>query len=371
MAKIAYKQDNIELIMSKLNKVSGVLSGITTVGGSMAGDSLFEGFNKIQKNMGVIGNRAMGCASVLGKGNDSFAQSEVYLESVIDSIELPTDLKNVYSPTEQTVVDTSLSKEDGKSVNDTDNTKEEQLEDINVRDKALGDITKAEVKDEQLTDMYADQGKVLGNVNKDGGDTLQEAEDVKLTQEIALGETKQGDTEEQVMKDNYASEGRSLGDVTSTGGTEEKEYKDTLKDAKGSTLEEVNTDEVKTSEYKDGLGESTGTGLNDVLGSTAAALNAGMNQNVTGQNNNVPTIDPSGNTQNNVVESNPESEEEKKEAEGVPTISHGAATINASQADAKGNGQTVPNVDYFANGGSRTNTFAVDNILSQPNGTNN
>lgn len=338
MAKIAYKQDNIELIMSKLNKVSGVLSGITTVGGSMAGDSLFEGFNKIQKNMGVIGNRAMGCASVLGKGNDSFAQSEVYLESVIDSIELPTDLKNVYSPTEQTVVDTSLSKEDGKSINDTDNTKEEQLEDINVRDKALGDITKAEVKDEQLTDMYADQGKVLGNVNKDGGDTLQEAEDVKLTQEIALGETKQGDTEEQVMKDNYASEGRSLGDVTSTGGTEEKEYKDTLKDAKGSTLEEVN---------------------------------AGMDQNVTGQNNNVPTIDLSGNTQNNVVESNPESEEENKEAEGVPTISHGAATINASQADDKENGQIVPNVDYFANGGSRTNTFAVDNILSQPNGTNN
>ena len=209
MTKITFKQNDIEAIISILNKLSGILSGMGSTA-SFGSDSLFSGINKLQKNMTCIGDRASGCASVVGKGNDSFAQSEIYLESVIDKIELPTELKNVYSPTDKVEQNTVLYKEDGTSVNASDNTKLEKLNSIDGDLTKLSDITKADVKEAEFNDIYTDLSNTLGNVNKTGGDTLQKMEDVKLTQEISLGETKQGDTEEQVMNDNYSEEKKNL-----------------------------------------------------------------------------------------------------------------------------------------------------------------
>ena len=253
MAKISYKQDNIDLLMQKLNKVSTVLGSMNSGAFSSISDNetLGGGINKLQKNMSAIGDRASGCASVINKGRDSFSQSEIYLESAIDQIELPTDLKNVYSPTEETLQDTSLNKNDGTGVNANDNTKEEKLADITGEEENLGNITKAEVKDEQLTDMYDKDKERIGSINNGVATNEQEMKDIKETEANSLGELKQGDTEEEAMADNYGTDKDNINDINKAGGDEEQAYKDKLAGAQGASMSDVSGGKVGTSSYQD------------------------------------------------------------------------------------------------------------------------
>lgn len=276
MTKIKVKQDSFDAIIQRLNKISATLGDSSSGAFSaLAGNELLSGgISKLQNNVSMIGSRTGGTASVINKGRDSFSGSEAYLETVVDAIELPTDLKNVYTPYEETTQETTLNKNDGKSVNSDQNTKQEELKELNETDeKGLGDITKAEVKDEQLIDMFDRKLENLGDIEKAGGDIEQSLDEYTLTEGTAMGELTGGNTKEQAYEDAYTMQKNDeLQSVVTAGGDKVQEYEDTLADATGTVLTNINGSGTgESAEFKDNYGDGT-VKLGNISGGTAGNI---------------------------------------------------------------------------------------------------
>ncbi len=90
MTKIKYKQDNIDALMTKLNKISNSFSNLSNTFAPMKNSSLIgEGMSAIANNTTALGDRASGNSYVVSGGKDSFTEGELKNEQLLESIEIP------------------------------------------------------------------------------------------------------------------------------------------------------------------------------------------------------------------------------------------------------------------------------------------
>ena len=224
MAKIVYKQDNLDLLNQKLNKISASFSSVSTVLSPLANHSVIgEGVSSIKNNTSVLDARAKGNASIVMKGQDSFNSNELINEKLIDQIEIPTDLKNVYSPTDTETDQVDVNKKDGRSVNEGEASHADELsfEDL-VDEEKLKDITNQEGNEKEYDDNYKEKEKELKNIlNKEG--QQEELEDYKETEEQVLNEMNtDADTDNKEFNDAYGIRQGELSDINNNADTEEK-----------------------------------------------------------------------------------------------------------------------------------------------------
>lgn len=168
--------DTLDTTVNALNKASVFLDdSITSSKNSFSylqsSPNLSKGINTLHGNMSVMAQRLKGFGNTLNKQNNKIVETENYLDGLIDSIEVPTELANVDTTYQSDRVNMNLSKNDGKSVNPNDTTTEQAISEETDIDKVkLDDINNAGGKEKQeLDDEHSRDKEKLEDINNGQG----------------------------------------------------------------------------------------------------------------------------------------------------------------------------------------------------------
>ncbi len=337
MSKITVKQDNLEQIMAKLTKASTLLSDVTgNAFSSIKGNELLSsGINKISENMKIMGQRASNTSSIISKQQDSFMTGEVLVADVMNEIEIPTDLLNVYSPVPEEQSTVSLNKNDGESVNNGSDTIKKDLEFAEGgSEESLGDITKGATLQQNLKFAEGGKEKALADITK--GDTEEQSLKFKGgDKEEALHDITKGETLEQKLKFAEGGNEEALKDISGGAITEQSlemangGSDETLKDiTKGDTL-------AQNLKFNDGGNEKT---LEDITGGNLNEQS--INFGVSGEAQNMGGVASGKSLTGNSLNLNVNTE-----SNNVNNINTGKSTMSASMNDITGDKKDISAVN--------------------------
>ena len=236
MVKINYNQDRVDMLNQKLNKLSAFFSDMSTKMEPFAKSSIIgEGASIIAGNISTLETRADGNSRVIRNGQNLLSDSEILNEQLIDSIEIPSDLNNVYSPTNINTENVSVDKKDGRSVTEGEAVLEQSLElDKNIEKERLENIleNKKEQEEKELTEF-----KDVKDLGLEEVGTEFETEEKELDN---IGEEIEKENLEQVNDNSYVKE-QDINEVFNYSNSHDNENDD-------DNMEELSTDNNKLSD---------------------------------------------------------------------------------------------------------------------------
>lgn len=181
MSVIKVVEDNVDLIMQRINQVTSAFEGIADGKlSSLAGLPLIgEGVQKIKKNVGTIKKRTGNTSRIIAKQKGSFINGELLITGMFDAIEIPTELNNVYSPTGEVSNNIQVDKNDGTSVNNGVASNETKIDfNDNFERENVTNIVNDSVIVEQFEDNYQGDNVNLTNISNNNGIKLDNFDDI-------------------------------------------------------------------------------------------------------------------------------------------------------------------------------------------------
>ena len=251
MTKINYKQDNIETLMSALNRVASSLSGVADGFSSSLGnnETLTAGVDKIKSNVDIISQRASSTSSIVSKQNDSFIEGETKITSLYESIEIPTELGNVYSPYDDVESNVAVTKNDGKAVSD-DVTSEQELDLKNNADgqETLYDLNDNRSSEKDFEDKYGEDKENLSDITNDNENKEKELDEYVDSEEIGLEDIKEDSNLDEKTLDEYKEQNKTQLNSIDSEETEKKELSDDY-DSNKISLGAVSTNDTQAQSF--------------------------------------------------------------------------------------------------------------------------
>ncbi len=205
MSKIKYNQEYLKDLSLKLNQISTNLSSSVNNSASLLdNDTLYGGIKKFNENMQIIGNRVRNTSSIVTRQGSSFEEGEIYIEKVFDSIEIPEELANIYSPLGIVSNEAHLDKKDGKAVNKSDIEEQVSMSDnYELTKEDLYELESSNQEVQELDDNYGESTVDLNNIATEKTAT-QEYEDSYDTEKIALESIAIEEPKKQEFEDDYS-----------------------------------------------------------------------------------------------------------------------------------------------------------------------